>query len=105
VVAACVEAGAVSISSVALHLRRGVREHYLGWLAGARPDLVDEYRRRYRRSYLAPGEQGALAAQVRSSAARARRQAGISPVGPSRPRSGATTAPAGPPATQLHLEV
>ena len=105
VVAGCVEAGAVSISSVALHLRRGVREHYLGWLAGARPDLVDEYRRRYRRSYLPAEEQGALAAQVRSSVARARTQAGISPDGPSRPRSAPPTAPARPPPTQLHLEM
>ena len=66
VVAGCVEAGAVSISSVALHLRRGVREHYLGWLAGARPDLVDEYRRRYRgvlsasRTAGRPGGTGAI---------------------------------------------
>jgi DNA repair photolyase len=82
VVAGCVEAGAVSISSVALHLRRGVREHYLGWLAGARPDLVDEYRRRYRRPYLPAREQGALAAQVRSSVGRARELAGIGSDGP-----------------------
>lgn len=40
VVAACVEAGAVSISGLLLHLRPGVREHYLGWLADARPDLL-----------------------------------------------------------------
>ena len=40
VVDACVAAGATSISAVALHLRPGVREHYLGWLASARPDLV-----------------------------------------------------------------
>jgi DNA repair photolyase len=84
VVAGCVEAGAVSISSVALHLRRGVREHYMGWLAGARPDLVDEYRRRYRRPYLPAAEQGALAAQVRTSVGRARELAGIDPDGPTR---------------------
>ncbi len=46
---ACVEAGAPSISPLLLHLRPGVREHYLGWLA-ARPDLVDRYRRTYPRS-------------------------------------------------------
>ena len=97
VVAGCVEAGAVSISSVALHLRRGVREHYLGWLAGARPDLVDEYRRRYRRSYLPAEEQAALAAQVRSSVARARRQAGISPGWPVPPTIRPDTPAAGPP--------
>ena len=109
VVAGCVEAGAVSISSVALHLRPGVREHYLGWLAAARPDLVDEYRRRYLRSYLPAEEQAALAAQVRSSVAQARGRAGIGPDDPSRPRSTPTsaspTAPALPPPTQLHLDV
>jgi DNA repair photolyase len=105
VVAGCVEAGAASISSVALHLRRGVREHYLGWLAGARPDLVDEYRRRYRRSYLPAAEQEALAAEVRSSVERARRRAGVGPDAPSRPRSAPPATPSPAPSTQLHLEV
>ncbi len=41
VVRACVEAGATSISPVLLHLRRGVREHYLATLADTRPDLVE----------------------------------------------------------------
>ena len=35
VVRACVEAGAASITPMLLHLRPGVREHYLAWLAGA----------------------------------------------------------------------
>jgi DNA repair photolyase len=105
VVAGCVDAGAVSISSVALHLRRGVREHYLRWLAGARPDLVDDYRRRYRRSYLPAEEQAALAAQVRSSAARARGQDGTGlDVSPRRPAtSPPTPVPLSP--TQLHLQI
>ncbi len=109
VIAGCVEAGAVSITSVALHLRRGVREHYLDWLAGARPDLVDEYRRRYRGSYLPAGEQEALTAQVRSSVARARTAAGIDPDGPARPRSAVASPPPSSPAqaqpTQLPLDV
>jgi DNA repair photolyase len=105
VVAGCVNAGAISISSVALHLRRGVREHYLGWLSGARPDLVDEYRRRYRSSYLPAEEQAALAAQVRSSVARARGQDGIDPdVSPRRPATSPPT-PARLPPTQLHLQI
>ncbi len=66
VVTACVGAGATSISSVALHLRPGVREHYLSWLAGARPDLVDLYRRSYRTAYLGAAEQKALATRVRA---------------------------------------
>ncbi len=58
---ACVEAGAVSVSPITLHLRPGVRDHYLGWLSGARPDLVDSARRALRtgrlsaRARAAPG--------------------------------------------------
>lgn len=63
VVRACVEAGAVSISAVALHLRPGVRRHYLDWLARVWPDLVEDYQRRYAggRAYLPRQEQAALA--------------------------------------------
>jgi DNA repair photolyase len=64
VVAACVGAGAISVSAVALHLRPGVREHYLGWLQEARPDLVPAYRRSYRTAYLPGAEQRALAERV-----------------------------------------
>ena len=83
VVRACVDAGAVSITPIALHLRPGVREHFMGWLRGARPELVDDYERRYRRrSYLPGAEQDALAATVRDLV----RQAGGLP-GPPRTRS------------------
>jgi DNA repair photolyase len=47
VVAASREAGARSVSVVALHLRPGVREHYLGWLAHARPDLLALHEQRF----------------------------------------------------------
>jgi DNA repair photolyase len=47
VVEACADAGAVSIHGVALHLRGSVRAHYMGWLAGARPDLAALYQRRF----------------------------------------------------------
>jgi DNA repair photolyase len=47
VVEACLDAGAVSVSAVALHLRPGVREHFMGWLARERPDLVALYERRF----------------------------------------------------------
>jgi DNA repair photolyase len=61
VVAGCVEAGAVSISPVLLHLRPGVREHYLAWLAGAHPELLDGYQRSYGgRAYLPQRDQAAL---------------------------------------------
>jgi DNA repair photolyase len=105
VVAGCVAAGAASISSVTLHLRRGVREHYMQWLAGARPDLVDEYRRRYRNSYLAAEEQEAVTAQVRSSVLQARTRAGITPEGTSWPPSTSPMAASRPLPSQLYLEM
>jgi DNA repair photolyase len=43
VVNAGIAAGAVSISTVILHLRPGVRELFLPWLQRERPDLVDAY--------------------------------------------------------------
>jgi DNA repair photolyase len=55
---ACVAAGAVSITPIALHLRPGVREHYLAWLEQARPELVSLHERRFgRRSYQPDVEQ------------------------------------------------
>jgi DNA repair photolyase len=65
VVRACVDAGAVSVHAMLLHLRPVVKEHFMGWLAGARPDLVPMYRKRYRRSgYLPKADQEPLGAIV-----------------------------------------
>jgi DNA repair photolyase len=83
VVDACVDAGAVSISTIALHLRPGVREHFLGWLASARPDLVPDFERRYRTAYLPGPDQRALSATVHRLEETARRTLG--PAGPGRP--------------------
>jgi DNA repair photolyase len=66
VVKACVEAGAVSITPLLLHLRAGVREHYMGWLEGARPDLVARYRELYPKAYAPAKRQDDLAATVRA---------------------------------------
>ena len=44
---ACKDAGAMSVHPIALHLRPKVREHYLGFLAERRPDLLALYRRRF----------------------------------------------------------
>jgi DNA repair photolyase len=57
VVEACAEAGAESISGVALHLRGTVRGHYLAWLEGVRPDLVRLHRERFRRGGYQPDEE------------------------------------------------
>jgi DNA repair photolyase len=66
VIDACTAAGAVSISAVALHLRPGVRDHYLGWLRGVDPDLAAATEARYRGAYLPKAQQDALRATVRS---------------------------------------
>jgi DNA repair photolyase len=71
VVTACVEAGARSVTSILLHLRPGVREHFLGWLRPRDPGLAEDYERRYQRSYLPDLEQKRHAARVRSIAERA----------------------------------
>jgi DNA repair photolyase len=65
VVRACVEAGAPTISPVLLHLRPGVKEHYLGWLADARPDLLEKHRRLYRGSYVPKRERDRITQLVR----------------------------------------
>jgi DNA repair photolyase len=65
VVRACVDAGARSISPVLLHLRPGVKEHYLGWLADARPDLLERHQRLYRGSYAPARERDRVTQLVR----------------------------------------
>jgi DNA repair photolyase len=68
VVKACVDAGAVSISSIYLHLRPGVKQHFMAWLQDARPDLAAMYAARYRRSsYLGKDEGAELSARVRDA--------------------------------------
>ena len=76
VIDACVDAGAVSIAAVPLHLRPGVREHYLGWLGSVRPDLVADYEHRYRRAYLAAAERNELGLRVRALVDAAERRRG-----------------------------
>jgi DNA repair photolyase len=76
VVRACVDAGAVSIGAIPLHLRPGVREHYMTWLAGARPELLEDYKRRYKGANLPKKDREALTELVR----RTIREAGGLPV-------------------------
>ena len=86
VVDACIEAGAVSITALPLHLRPGVREHFMAWLSAARPDLVEDYRRKYRRAYLPGRDQQEVTSLVRRLVATARgryaRPADTRPIGP-----------------------
>lgn len=76
VVAACVDAGARSISPVLLHLRPGVREHYLQWLAGTRPDLLSRHHRLYPRAYAPADERRRVTQLVHELIAEHRRRRG-----------------------------
>jgi DNA repair photolyase len=71
VVEACADAGAVSLTGVALHLRGALRPHYLDWLRGARPDLVRLHRDRFRRgAYQEDAERERVEGIVRTAARR-----------------------------------
>ncbi|MGH9187838.1 MAG: radical SAM protein [Acidimicrobiales bacterium] len=84
VAAACVDAGAVSVSTVLLHLRPGVKEVFLDRLGDTHPHLVSDYQRQYRnRSYLSKAEQGRVATIVHEEVV----AAGGLPVMPRRARS------------------
>jgi len=72
VVRACVDAGAPSISPVLLHLRPGVKEHYLGWLADAHPELLERHKRLYPGSYAPARERDRVTQLVRDLVAQHR---------------------------------
>jgi DNA repair photolyase len=97
VVEACRDAGAVGVSAIGLHLRPGVREHYLSWLADVRPDLMELYETRFQHGSYQPRRQqerlSSLVSQVlggepagdrraRSSAPSALVEAAASAMGP-----------------------
>src|SRR5437879_9139807 len=65
VVKAVLDAGAVSVSAILLHLRPGVREQYMPWLETVRPDLVERYAALYPKSYAPKSEQERLSKLVR----------------------------------------
>lgn len=107
VVRAAVEAGAVEIGAIPLHLRPGVREHYFDWLRATRPDLAAGYLVRYRAgSYLPVSEQRALGAEIRQMVDRERARVPRSPhprPAPSRIRQTARRARGGSTEEQLTL--
>jgi len=109
VVKACVEAGAVSISALPLHLRPGVKEHFMMWLRTNRPELVEEYERRYRRAYLPSEEQKVLSATVRrlvdKHRGRFRPSSATRPVGGPQRRQASRSPGTGADASQLGLGV
>jgi DNA repair photolyase len=70
------EAGADYITGIALHLRRGVREVFMEWLAEHRPELVPEYEEMYRRgAYMPADERRRLAELLQGPSMSARRRA------------------------------
>jgi DNA repair photolyase len=71
VVRACRKAGAVSLTPITLHLRRGVREQFMPWLEEAHPELVGDYARMYQRAYAPPDVAKRIAGLVRGADGRA----------------------------------
>ncbi len=62
------EAGARNVTPIALHLRAGVREVFMDWLAEERPELVERYGELYARgAYLPAAERRRLGELVRPS--------------------------------------
>ncbi len=66
VVEGCIGAGATHASPILLHLRPGIREEYMPWLAEHYPDLVPRYESMYtaRSGYAAKAEQRELGDRV-----------------------------------------
>ncbi len=65
VVRLATEAGASYVTGIALHLRRGVRDVFMAWLAENRPELMNIYRDLYRQgAYAPPAERRRLARLV-----------------------------------------
>jgi DNA repair photolyase len=66
VVRAAIDAGATHVSPIMLHLRPGVREEFMPWLAEHYPELVDRYESMYRAPYGPPADRKALGRRVAS---------------------------------------
>jgi DNA repair photolyase len=64
VVEACIDAGATHVSPILLHLRPGVREEFMPWLAETYPDLVPRYEAMYRTTYGPARDRKELGARV-----------------------------------------
>jgi DNA repair photolyase len=101
VVEAALEAGAVSISPIMLHLRPGVREEFMPWLEATYPDLVARYRHLYVRAYGTKAERDRLGALVGSMVGGRTKRRATPSSGASRFRRGRPDGEA--PATQLPL--
>jgi DNA repair photolyase len=103
VVDACVAAGAVSISTVYLHLRPGVKDHYLERLADSMPELAAATASRYRGAYLPKADQATLTARVRALVDMARARHGRPASRPSHPAGGPGPVPTGQDRLRQHM--
>ncbi|HYZ12512.1 MAG TPA: intein-containing Rv2578c family radical SAM protein [Actinomycetota bacterium] len=100
VVVAAIDAGATHVSPILLHLRPGVREEFMPWLAETYPDLVPRYEQMYRTPYGPPGDRNALGDAVGDLI----RELGGTRPAPERPRRWRTSErPRGEKAEQLEL--
>lgn len=90
VVRLATEAGADYITGIGLHLRRGVREVFMEWLAEQRPELVPQYEALYQRgAYLPADERRRLAKLLQGPTMPPRRRTGrILRPDPAPPESG-----------------
>ncbi len=69
------EAGATFVTPIALHLRRGVKEHFLTFVKEHHPERHGDLARRYARSaYLAPAQQQVIAERVHAVVSPERRR-------------------------------
>jgi DNA repair photolyase len=61
---AAIDAGATHVSPILLHLRPGVREEFMPWLAEHYPDLVDRYEALYAQPYAPAADRRVLGNRV-----------------------------------------
>ena len=95
VLAACAEAGVASATGIVLHVRPGIRDHFMPWLREQYPWLYPRYVELYGRRAYAPRE---YLAEISDRVARLRLRHGI---GATSHRLGSGTGPRG----QLALAV
>ena len=93
-VKAAAEAEATHVTPLTLHLRPGVKEEFLPWLAEHHPELVSAYEKAYRRSY-APKD---ITEPIGRQVADLRRRNGVARTRPSGGRGGA------PPTEESHRD-
>ena len=100
VVSAAIDAGATHVSPILLHMRPGVREEFMPWLAEQYPDLVPRYEEMYRKPYGPAPDRDALG---RTVGAIVRELGGIRTASPRPARWQATRRPGGAEPEQLTL--